>query len=144
MKEIVRRATRLLSLALFSIGCFTVSAAIGQEQKTGDQDKSTRIYGVHRIVLRESVKPGDFEKFMTEQVFPGAKVTTRSGWVDSLILLRSEGDREYLWIIVWKAPYGGRDRVEDIYADVREKLEAFGIRTSFTRLLEAGVTTGKP
>ena len=98
------------------------------------------VIGINRIELLPGVAEEDFEQFMTEEVFPAARVFSRGVSSDIHYLLkdyRGNGADKYLWLMVLQH-FGGRDRVpdfipevfEEIYSKVREKLQPFGTRTS--------------
>ena len=100
------------------------------------------VIGINRIELLPDVTEEDFEQFMTEEVFPAARVFSRGVRSDTHYLLkdyRGNGADKYLWLIVLEhfgtehsVPDAIPDVFEQIYSGVREKLQRFGIRTSFS------------
>jgi hypothetical protein len=100
------------------------------------------LIGINRIALLPGVTEEDFEQFMTEEVFPAARALSRGVRSDAHYLLKDyggNGEDKYLWLIVLEhfgtehsVPDAIPDVFEQIYSGVREKLQPFGIRTSFS------------
>jgi hypothetical protein len=100
------------------------------------------LIGINRIALLPGVTEEDFEQFMTEELFPAARAFSRGVRSHAHYLLKDyRGNREdkYLWLIVLEhfgtehsVPDAIPEVFEQIYSDVREKLQPFGIRTSFS------------
>jgi len=104
------------------------------------------VIGINRIELLPGVTEEDFEQFMTEEVFPAARVFSRGVRSDTHYLLKDyRGNRadKYVWLMVLEH-FGAGDRVPDfipevfekIYSEVREKLQPFGVRTSSSMYAE--------
>ncbi len=100
------------------------------------------LIGINRIALLPGVTEEDFEQFMTEEVFPEARAFSRGVRSHTHYLLKDyRGNRadKYLWLIVLEhfgtehsVPDAIPEVFEEIYSEVREKLQPFGIRTSFS------------
>jgi ABC-type ATPase with predicted acetyltransferase domain len=101
-----------------------------------------RMFGVHKLVLISGVKGEEFEKFMSEEIFPAAAEVPGSvnrasqSAIKSQHLLKTEGDSpEYLWVVKDSGVFDSIafTRVfERMYEDEREKLESFVTRESST------------
>ena len=64
------------------------------------------MFGIHKLVLLSGVKGEEFEKFMSEEIFPAAAEVPGSvnrasqSAIKSQHLLKAEGDNpEYLWVV---------------------------------------------
>jgi hypothetical protein len=100
------------------------------------------LIGINRIALLPGVTEEDFEQFMTEEVFPAARALSRGVRSDAHYLLKDyggNGEDKYLWLMVLEhfgtehsVPDAIPEVFEEIYSEVREKLQPFGIRTSFS------------
>jgi hypothetical protein len=97
------------------------------------------------ITLHRDVKQEEFEKFMTDELFPyfreryqGPTRISRSDLKSQSLLLDTKGQRKYLWITVWEGgPESVRgssfentrmNRIETTEV-ILKKLESFGKRS---------------
>jgi hypothetical protein len=93
--------------------------------------------GIHRIVLHPEAQEEEFEKFMTEELFPAVetKIDIRIGQVNIRYLLAKAYDaengdgtwREYLWLVEVDQEAVDTFPV-DLGEELRAKLDAFGAR----------------
>lgn len=101
-----------------------------------------RMFGIHKLLLLSGVKGEDFEKFISEEIFPAAAEVPGSvnrasqSAIKSQHLLKSKGDNpEYLWVVKDSGVFDSIafTRVfERMYEEKREKLESFVARESST------------
>jgi hypothetical protein len=105
-----------------------------------------RLIGTYQIALLPGVKEADFEKFMEEEVLPNVEVFSKgvNSWSQSFLKLY-EGNREdkYLWRVALEhfgsehsVPNAIPSILREIYEKHRDKIETFGVRTSFAMFSE--------
>ncbi len=58
----------------------------------------SKVFGMHMVALRPGVKPEDFERFVTEKLYPALADVPG---MESYLVKGDRGDREgkYLWIL---------------------------------------------
>ncbi len=112
----------------------------------------SKVFGIHMIALKPGVKGEDFEKFVTEEIYP---LPETEGW-KGYLLKGDRGDREgrYLWM--WEVEsIEARDRGSPTpgemseesqqllasHAAVLEKLSTFA--TDFAAIYTDYVVVGK-
>jgi ABC-type ATPase with predicted acetyltransferase domain len=100
------------------------------------------MFGIHKLILLSGAKGEEFEKFVSEEVFPAAAEVPGSvnrasqSAIKSQHLLKAKGDNpEYLWVVKDSGVFDSVlfTRVfERMYEEEREKLESFVTRESST------------
>lgn len=105
-----------------------------------------RLIGAYQIALLPGVKEADFEKFMEEELLPNVEVFSRgvNSWSQSFLKLHG-GNREdkYLWTLALEhfgsehsVPSAIPSLLEEVFEERRQKIEEFGVRTSFEMFSE--------
>lgn len=82
----------------------------------------SKVFGMHMIALRPGVKAEDFEKFVTEEVYP---LPWPEGW-EVYLLKGDRGDREGKYLAVFEfESVEARDRAFPSPGEVSEEVQQF-------------------
>ena len=82
----------------------------------------SKVFGMHMIALRPGVKAEDFEKFVTEEVFP---LFSREGG-ESYLLKGDRGDREGKYLVMYEfESVEARDRLFPSPGEMSEEAQQF-------------------
>jgi len=97
----------------------------------------SKVFGMHMIALRPGVKAEDFEKFVTEEVYP-------LPWLSEVYLLKGDrGDREGKYLVMWEfESVEARDRLFPSPGEMSEEAQQFF--ESFAPVSEKWATFATP
>ena len=120
----------------------------------------SKVFRHDAITLRESVRPEDFTKFMTEELVPyfstrfkGPTRASRADIKHQTVLADGKNGQRYLWITVWDGSLESVSGSSFEHARMMEfvettavlkKLESFGVRATekiFVDLVDIDVGT---
>jgi len=80
----------------------------------------SKVFGMHMIALRPGVKAEDFEKFVTEEVYP---LLSRAG-LEVYLLKGDRGDREGKYLVMWEfESVEARDRLSPSPGQMSEEAQ---------------------